>query len=134
MTKTEARKTLGITSSTSRSKTELIYTEKCKKLRLQMVPGIPETTRHNAYDELAKVTTAWLILQAAPAAPRYQRKQTYRKPPTRRSTPAKRSKQPQTLGEAWEELVAQMPFSEPVTLIILILVGLLFLILLASAF
>ena len=118
MTKEEARKTLGITSSTSRSKTAMAYEEKCKTFRLQMVPGMPKATRHKAYGKLAKLSTAWQTLQAAPTARRPQRKKTHRKSPTRRPAPANRSQKPQTLAEAWEAVVFQMPFSEPVVVIL----------------
>jgi hypothetical protein len=134
MTKTEARRTLGVTSSSSYSKTTLVYTEKCRKLRLQMVPGMPETIRHKAYNELAKLNTAFTTLKTAPSASNRQRKQTCYKPPTRRPAPVKPYKKPQTLGEAWEDVAALMPFSEPVVLIIIVVVALLALMWLASAF
>ena len=125
MTKEEARKILGITGSTSRSETALAYEEKCKKFRLQMVPGMPKATRHKAYGELAKLSIAWQTLQAAPTARRRQRMKPQRKPPTRRPASANRSQRPQTLAEAWQEVVFQMPFSEPVLVTILIAVALL---------
>jgi hypothetical protein len=125
MTEEEARKTLGITSSTSRSKVAMVYEEKCRKFRLQMIPGMPEVTRHKAYGELAKLSTAWQTLQAAPTARHRQRKKPHRKSPTQRAASANRSQRPQTLAEAWEEVVFQMPFSEPVLVTILIAVALL---------
>lgn len=128
MTKTEARKTLGITSSTSRSRTELVYEEQCRKFRFQMVPGMAEATRHKAYGELAKLSTAWQTLQAAPTARRRRRKKAHRNSSTRRPATANRSQGPQTLGDAWDEFASPMPFSEPVVVIIAVVVALLTLI------
>jgi hypothetical protein len=125
MTKEEARKTLGITRSTGRSKIALAYEEKCKKFRLQMVPGMPKATRHKAYGKLAKLSIAWQTLQTAPTARRPQRKKAHRKSPTRRPASANRAQRPRTLGEAWEDVVFQMPFSEPVVVTILVAVVLL---------
>ena len=128
MTQEEARQTLGITGSTSRSKTALVYEEKCKKLRLHMVPGMPEATRHKAYSELAKLSSAWQTLQAVPAFRCRPRKKAHCKSPTRRHAPANRSQRPQTLADAWEAVVLQMPFSETVVVIISIVIALLILI------
>jgi len=130
MTKTEARKTLGITSSANRSKTKLIYEEKSKKLRLQMVPGMPEATRHKAYGELARLSTAWQTLQTTPATRCRRKKKTHRKSPTHKPVSASCSQRPQNLGEVWGEFVSLMPFSEPVVLMISILIPLLILTLL----
>ena len=130
MTQEEARQLLGITGSISRSKTALVYEEKCKKLRLHMVPGMPEVTRHKAYSELARLSTAWLTLQAAPAFRHRSKKKVHCKSPTRRHTPTNRSQKPQTLADAWAAVVFQMPFSETVVVIISIAIALLILILL----
>lgn len=131
MTKAEARTTLGITGSANRSEAALVYEEKCKKLRLKMVPGMPEATRHKAYAELARLIAAWRILQPISAAPRRQRKRAYRKPPIRRPVSKNSSQRPQTLGEAWEEVLSMMPFPEPVVAMVIIAV---FLLVIASLF
>ena len=43
---------------------ELLYREKCRKLRLQMVPGMLAEVRQKAQAELATVEAAWQIIRA----------------------------------------------------------------------
>jgi hypothetical protein len=133
MTKTEAYKMLGIGRSTSRTKAEQAYHAKCKELRSQMVPGLPAQTRTKAGAELAKLTTAWQIIKAAPTAKKPAKKSMPRQAPKSKPAAAKQHQAPQTLAEAWEEVVSQMPFPEPVMVIIVIAVLLLTLISLATA-
>ena len=130
MTKEEAYKTLSITGSTSVYKAEQLYQEKCKKLRLQMVPGMPVTTRQKAQAEMALIDTAWQVLQTAgptkhtatkPATPRPAAKKKT-KPPLTYTIPHQK---PQTLAESWEQLISLMPFSRTVAVIIVITVFLL---------
>jgi len=122
MTKAEAYRVLGTSSSAGRSKAELLYQDKCRKLRLQMVPGMPVSARQSAHAELARINTAWQVIQApGPARTATKKAATQR---TARSSPASvlPYRKPRTLGEAWEQVASAMPFSEPVTAIILILV------------
>jgi hypothetical protein len=123
MTKAEAYRVLGTSSSASRSKAELLYQDKCRKLRLQMVPGMPVAARQSARAEMAKINTAWQAIQA-PGPARATTRQATATPRTTRSSPATvlPYRKPRTLGEAWQQVVSMMPFSEPVTVIILILV------------
>ena len=125
MTKTEARQILGISSSTNRSKAELLYQEKCKKIRLQMVPGMPVTTREKALAKLTSVNAAWETLQS----PRYKKPTTKKSPrkKTSKSSPVNviPYRKPKTLAEAWEQLISLMPFSRPVAVVIIIAVFLL---------
>ena len=122
MTKAEAYRVLGTSSSADRSTAELLYQDKCRKLRLQMVPGMPVAVRHSAQAELARIDAAWQVIRApGPARTATRQAATPRNTrPSPASVPPYRK--PQTLGEAWEQVVAVMPFSEPVTAIILILV------------
>jgi len=124
MTQAEAYRVLGISGSAKRSKAEILYQEKSKKLRLQMVPGMPVAIRQKARTELARVDTAWQIVQAARPT---SAKPATAKPATRktaRPSPATVMpyRKPQTLAEAWEEVISLMPFSKPVAVIVLILV------------
>jgi len=122
MTQTEAYTVLGISGSTRRSKAEILYQEKSKKLRLQMVPGMPVAIRQKAQAELARVDTAWQIVQAArPTKPATTKAPTRK---TARPSPATVMpyRKPQTLAEAREEVISLMPFSRPVAVIVLILV------------
>ncbi len=139
MTRAEAYKTLGITSSTSVYRAEQLYQEKCKKLRLQMVPGIPVTTRQKAHAEMALVDTAWQVLQTAGPT-----KHTATKPATPKPTAKKKTKppstytipyqKPQTLAESWEQLISLMPFSRTVAVIVVITVFLLTIMSLLASF
>ncbi len=123
MTKAEAYRVLGISSSAGRSKAELLYQDRCRKLRLQMVPGMPVAARQSAQAELARIGAAWQVIRA-PGPARTATKQATATPRTTRSSPASVPpyQKPQTLGEAWQQVVAVMPFSEPVMAIILVLV------------
>jgi len=127
MTQAEAYTVLGISSSARRSKAELLYQEKSKKLRLQMVPGMPVAIRQKAQAELARVDTAWQIVQASRPTRPTSTKPATTKPATRktaRPSPANVMpyRKPQTLAEAWEEVISLMPFSRPVAVMVLILV------------
>ena len=127
MTQAEAYTVLGISSSTRRSNAEMLYQEKSKKLRLQMVPGMPVAIRQKAQAELARVDTAWQIVQAARPTRPTSAKPTTPKPAKRktaRPSPANVMpyRKPQTLGETWEEVISLMPFSRPVAVIVMILV------------
>lgn len=122
MTSAEAHKTLGITSSTSHSKAELLYQEKCKKLRLQMVPGMPVTTRQKAHAEMALVDKAWQTLQSTrPTNP------TTAKPAARRKAPRDTKQKsgnpfwPQTTGQPLADFVSVMPLSKPVVIAVFLL-------------
>lgn len=125
MTKAEAHQILGTGGSVSRSKAELLYREKYKKLRLQMIPGMPVATRQKALAELARVDTAWKTLQAPGSAKPAAKRPATKKPARPRSGNVIPYRKPQTLAEAWEQVVALSPFSEAVTAIITITVFLL---------
>jgi len=122
MTREEAYKALGVSRTAGRSKAEQLYRERCRKLRLQMVPGMPTTARQKAQAELARVDTAWQVLRAPGPATN-----TTGKPSTKRAARSSAAnvvphRTPQTLGEAWEQVASAMPFSEPVIAVVLILV------------
>jgi len=130
MTQAEAYRVLGISSSTRRPNAQLLYQEKCKKLRLQMVPGMPVAIRQKAQAELARVDTAWQIVQAARPTRPTSAKPVTAKPATRKKArPSPPNvipyRKPQTLAEAWEQVVLLSPFSEAVTAVIMIAVFLL---------
>lgn len=121
MTKAEAYKVLGTSSSAGRSKAELLYREKCRTLRLQMVPGMPVAVRQNAQAELARIGAAWQVIQAPGAAQRAKKKTAAKKAAGPTPTHIPPYRKPQTLGEAWGQVVAMMPFSEPVAAVVMIL-------------
>lgn len=137
MTKAEAYKTLGVGKSTSRSKAELVYREKCKELRSQLVPGVPTETRTKAGAELARLAAAWQTIRTEPAhktrTPKTATAKSPPKPPRPERPAVRPCQKPQTLGEAWEQVVSQMPFSEPVAVLILILMLLIAILSLLSA-
>jgi hypothetical protein len=140
MTKTEARKTLGITSNTSHTKAKLIYRQKQQKLQAQLLPGTPRETREKAKHELAELTEVWHIIQTTTRSkprttkPVKRKKPAKHKIPTQQPTTVKVYTQPETLGDFWDELISSMPFSEPVAVIILILMFLIFMMFILSIF
>lgn len=126
MTETDAYKVLGASRSVAQSRAERLYRQKRAQLRLQIVPGMPLATRQKAQAQLAELETAWQVLQVSrPARARRPTKKkpkpAARKAATPSRTPRRPYPKPQTLGEAWEQVASMMPFSEPVTAIILIL-------------
>jgi hypothetical protein len=122
MTKTEAYQILGISKSAAYSKADLLYREKCKKLRLQIIPGMPVTVRQKALAELCSIETAWKTLQAHSSTkssnPKSSRKKAARPSPVNVLPYTK----PRTIAEAWEQVVSLMPFSRPVAVVIIIAV------------
>jgi curved DNA-binding protein CbpA len=122
MTKAQAYQVLGLSSSADRSRAELLYRQKCRELRLQMMPGMPVAARQKAQAELARVDAAWQVLQAPnptrAAARKAANKQTTGPAPVR-LTPSRKG---QRLGETWVQMTSLLPFSEPVNLLILIMV------------
>jgi len=134
MTRAEAYRILGISRSVSRSSTVQAYRETQKKLRVKLIPGNSLVDRQKAQAELARVTTAWQILQTAPARKTRAKKPTRKKPPRVKPATVRPDPKPQTLAEAWELLTQLLPFSEPVIVIISIAVFLLIIVLLLTSF
>lgn len=134
MTQAEASRVLGISPSFSPFRIEQAYREKQRQLRLKLIPGNPLADRQKAQAELARLTTAWQILQASPAAKPHARKSTS-KPASRKTArpkpipvkplPVNPHQKPQTLAEAWDLFIGLMPFPEPITVVLLIAVFLL---------
>ena len=130
MTKIEACKVLGISRSASSVKAEQAYYKKQKKLCLQLIPGNTLADRQKAQAELAELTAVWQVLQKSPHKS-HTRKPAPKKPRKPKPATVIPYQKPQTLAEAWELLVALLPFPEPVIAIflgvifILVLIGLL---------
>jgi len=130
MTQAEACRVLGISRSVSPSRIEQAYREKQRELRLKLIRGNPLADRQKAQAELAKLTTAKQALQITSTAKSYPKNPVPKKTTRARPTRAKPAtvnycQKPQTLAEAWEQVVSLMPFSERVTAIIVIVVFLL---------
>lgn len=122
MTKAQAYKVLGTSSSAGRCRAELLYGEKCRKLRLQMMPGMPAEARQKAQAELATVDAAWQIIRASSPA-KTPATQSARKPTTGSSAANVTSRpRPQTPGQAWDPAASETPFSSPVMVIVAIAV------------
>ena len=122
MTKTQAYKMLGTSSSAGRGRAELLYREKCRKLRLQMVPGMPAEVRQKAQAELAAVDAAWQIIRASSPAKTPPTKSA-RKPTTGPSAANVTSRpRPQAPAPAWDPAASETPFSSPVMVIVAIAV------------
>ena len=123
MTETQARNILGITSSARRSEAERVYQEKCKKLQLRQVPGMPLTERQQAYQDLIKVTTAWKSLSYSSNSrtrnTRRSKTVQNKKPHSKQKQPMYTHHKPQTLAEAWNIIVQLSPFSEPAMIFII---------------
>ena len=125
MTTAEAYRTLGVATNVSRKKAEAAYHERQKYLQLCLVPGRPMETRHRAMEELAKLNTAWETIQRKPRPRRYGAAQARPQVPRPRPRQVQSPGVPQTLGEAWEQVVCLLPFSKPVNSWVLILLLLL---------
>ena len=121
MTKTEAYKIVGVSASANRSKVELAYRGKCKKLRLKLIPGMPLATRRKAQTDLIKLTSAWQIIKALPPRKARIPMPAVRKATRRRPVVVNVYRKPQTLAEAWQQVLSLMPFSEPVAVVIIIM-------------
>ena len=122
MTKAQAYRVLGMSSSVGRGRAELLYRQKCHELRLQMMPGMPAAARQKAQAKLAQVNAAWQVVRAPSPAQTTARK-TPRKQPTGPApvhlTPYHKAQSP---GKAWEQMASALPFPELVTVILVIVV------------
>lgn len=122
MTRTEACRTLGISSSASNSKAELVYKEKCKELRLQIVPGMPLETRQQAQTELVKVTSALHTVQiSSPSIPHKAKQKARRKTHSRARQTSHNPIWPQTTGQPVADFVGSIPLPKKVVVFIFIL-------------
>jgi hypothetical protein len=123
MTKAEAYSVLGTSNSVACSKTELLYQQKRKELRLQMVPGMPVATRQKAMTDLTTLEAAWQVLQTAPPTPHRSPKRARSKPMPAQPVTAANVASPwaQSLGEAWDQVILLLPFSRPVSSAVLLL-------------
>lgn len=122
MTRAEACITLGISSSSSNSKAELVYKEKSKELQLQMVPGMPLETRQQAQTELVKVTSALHIVQiSSPSIPHQAKQKARRKTCSRPKQTPHRPFWPQKTGQPVADFVGSIPLPKKVVVLIFIL-------------
>ena len=113
MTKVQAYRALGTSSSVGRRRAELLYREKCRKFRLQMVPGMPIEVRQKAQAELATVDAAWQVIRASDPA-KARKTRSSRKPT---ACPSAASATPphkqQTPGPTWGPAASETSFSSP---------------------
>ena len=128
MTRTEARKILGITASASRVKIEQVYHQKLRKQRLRQMPGNTLEQRQQAYQESVKVNAAWNILSQT------NKKQSQRPIKTNAAKTASKPSRhtqpkPHNIAEAWGSLVHLLPFSKRTTTIVAVVVVIIFIIL-----
>ena len=122
MTKADAYRVLGTSRSVARSRAERLYQQKCRHLRLQMVPGMPVAVRQRAQAELAQLDAAWRVIAVAgparsstkkPTTPKTPKPSPPRVPPHRKSP---------TVGATGKRIASAMPYLAPITVAILALV------------
>lgn len=121
MTKAQAYQVLGMSSSASYRRAELLYREKCRNLRLQMVPGMPAEVRQEAQAELARVDAAWQVIRT-PSPTKTTRKAAKKQPAGPSTANVASYRRPRTLGQAQGPAASVVPFSLPVIVILAIAV------------
>jgi hypothetical protein len=122
MTKAQAYKVLSMSTSASYGRAELLYREKCRRLRLEMMPGMPAEIRQKAQAELVTVDAAWQVIRATNPAKTPATKPA-RKPTAGPSTrPVTSHHRAQTQSQAQDPAASETPFSSPVMVIVAIAV------------
>ncbi|NQV34142.1 MAG: hypothetical protein HQ515_15725 [Phycisphaeraceae bacterium] len=111
MTKTQARKILGISSSAGLKSAERIYRRECQKVQRHMMPGNTILERQKAQDTLLELTSAWHAMNTKPV-----KRPVNRKRPVRQTTAPNL---PLDLAGAWDDLFAALPFPQPVVALLL---------------
>ena len=121
MTEAEARTTLGVSKSACISRVQEAYQEKQKQLQAMMIPGNPCEDRQNAVTELVRANEAWRILQRPSVGKTRKRKPAKKKTAKKKPPNMAPHPKPQTLADAWDQVVQILPFSEPVIAALLVL-------------
>ena len=131
MTRTEARRVLGVAASASRAKIKQAYHGKLREHRLHQIPGNTLEQRQQAYQESVKANAAWNILSQP------DKKQSQRPVRANAAKTAAKSSQhtqpkPPNMAEAWDSLVKLSPFSARTTTCVAVVIILIVIILLLS--
>ena len=120
MTKTKARRVLGISNSAGLKSARRVYRDRCQKIQLRLVPGNAIQDRQKAQETLVELTAAWRTLNATPTG---RSRPTARRKPDNRRKPAS---QPATanvsedLASAWDDLFDTLPLPAPVVVLLLL--------------
>ena len=121
MTKVDARKILGISSSAGLKPAGRAYRQKCQTFQLRMLPGYPCSDRQQAEAELVKLTAAWKIMQTKQPT---KNKRTKPRATVNRQKPAKQSATIwdviHDMGQSWNILIGMTSLSKTTVLAILI--------------
>ena len=120
MTKTDARKILGISTRADIKSAERVYLQKRENLRLHMLQGNPRPVREQARDELVELTNAWNAMQIKRTT---KRKRSKPKATVNRQKPAKQTTVWDVihdLAENWKTLIGMTSLSKTTVLAILI--------------
>lgn len=122
MTKAQAYKVLGASRSVARFRAERLYQQKCRHLRLQMVPGMPVAVRHRAQAELAQLDAAWHVITAAGPARSPARKPAARKPATPLPPRVPPRRKPATVVAMGKRIASAIPYLALITAVMLALI------------
>jgi len=120
MTKTDARKILGISSSAGLKVAERAYRQKLQILQLCIRPGNPCLERQQAQAELVKLTDAWNAMQIKQST---RNKRAKPRATVNRQKPAKQTTVWDVihdLAENWKILIGMTSLSKTTVLAILI--------------
>jgi len=120
VTVSQACKLLHISSDATFFQKQQAYITIQKRLSAKLMPGNSLEERKKAQAELKKLSEVWNILQLSAKQPPYKARQhkiTHQTPATNRS--------PQTVTDAWEQIVQLLPFPEPVIAVMFIVMFLL---------
>ena len=121
MTKSEARKVLGVGPSASRKAVEQAYHKKQREHRLRQMPGNPLKRRQEAYQQSVKVNAAWKLLsQAKQARSRTSTKRNAGN--TAANTPNYTPTKPHNMADAWDSVADRLPFSKRTTTVVTVTV------------
>lgn len=121
MTKTDARKILGISPRAGLKAAERAYHQKCRNLQIRMLPGNPCSERQQAEVELVELTDAWKSMQTKRST---NNRCTKPRVTVNQQKPAKQSTTIwdviYDMGQSWKVLIGMTSFSKTTVLAILI--------------
>lgn len=108
MTLDQAYTILGLRPGADRIEVEQAYTASMRKLRLQMTPGMPMATRHQAPNRIPQLERAFELVKNA-ATPRTQPTSARRCPPPKAKPPGRHAGPPRTASPPASQPVSSVP-------------------------
>jgi len=135
MTKDDAYRIIGVPRSANLKKAEMVYQQKCHKLRFRVLPGNTATQRQRALGQLVELANAWDTVNTKPSGNRRGSI-----PPKTAATPYTSARpragsdysSPRNLSGLWDRFLSLIPLSENAVAFVMAMVIILIVILMVQ--